>query len=127
LTLCEIQQNSDVTYRIYDYGRPRELHLEQALAVSQLGPHRARQKASGDLLVDCEYFTTKRICVGHKKDQSVYHPPGTGQLKLLIAIGGSGTVAGQPVKAAEALYIPPNAAAFRVTGDLVLLETSPRA
>jgi hypothetical protein len=59
-----------------------------------------------------------------KVDQSVYHPPGAGQFKLLIAIGGSGTVAGQPVKAGEGLYIPPNASAFRVTGDLVLLETS---
>lgn len=39
IVLCEIQQNSDVTYRLYDYGRPRELHLEQAAAVSDLGPH----------------------------------------------------------------------------------------
>ena len=28
VTICEIQQNSDITYRLYDYGRPRELHLE---------------------------------------------------------------------------------------------------
>jgi mannose-6-phosphate isomerase len=34
ITLLELQQNSDVTYRLYDYGRPRELHLDDALAVS---------------------------------------------------------------------------------------------
>jgi len=45
----------------------------------------------------------------------VYHPPGTGQFSVLIAIHGNGTVAGQPVKAGEALYLPPNAEAFRVT------------
>ena len=35
IVLCEIQQNSDVTYRLYDYGRPRELHLERGLKVSR--------------------------------------------------------------------------------------------
>ena len=39
LTICEIQQNSDITYRLYDYGRPRELHLEHGTKVSHLGPH----------------------------------------------------------------------------------------
>ncbi len=125
LTLCEIQQSSDVTYRLYDYGRPRELHLDQAVAVSRLGAHNARQESSGDVLVACEYFVTRRICVNQKVDQSVYHPPGSGQFKVLIAVHGTGMVAEQPVKAGDAFYIPPNAPAFRVTGDLVLLETSP--
>ena len=35
LTLVEVQQNNDVTYRLYDYGRPRELHLEDGVAVSR--------------------------------------------------------------------------------------------
>ena len=39
LALCEIQQVSDVTYRLYDYGRPRELHLDKAAEVSDLGLH----------------------------------------------------------------------------------------
>ena len=44
LTLCEIQQNSDLTYRVYDYGRrdasgkPRELHLDKAFEVTRFGP-----------------------------------------------------------------------------------------
>jgi len=38
VSLIEIQQNSDVTYRLYDYGRPRPLHLDQALAVAQAEP-----------------------------------------------------------------------------------------
>lgn len=33
LTIAEIQQNSDITYRVYDYGRPRELHVEKSLEV----------------------------------------------------------------------------------------------
>lgn len=38
LTVVEIQQNVDVTYRLYDYGRPRELHLEDGIAVSEPKP-----------------------------------------------------------------------------------------
>ena len=37
LTIAELQQHSDVTYRLYDYGRPRELHLEEALKVADRG------------------------------------------------------------------------------------------
>ncbi len=39
ITLVEIQQNADVTYRLYDYGRPRALHLEEGLEVSRLAPY----------------------------------------------------------------------------------------
>jgi mannose-6-phosphate isomerase len=38
ISLLEFQQNSDVTYRLYDYGRPRELHLDDGLAVSKAEP-----------------------------------------------------------------------------------------
>ncbi len=37
--LVEIQQNADVTYRLYDYGRPRELHLDDGVSVSRAGPY----------------------------------------------------------------------------------------
>lgn len=39
VALLEVQQNSDVTYRLYDYGRPRELHLDAAIAVADGAPH----------------------------------------------------------------------------------------
>ena len=38
-SIIEIQQNSDITYRLYDYGRPRELHLEDSVRVAQAGPY----------------------------------------------------------------------------------------
>jgi mannose-6-phosphate isomerase len=38
ISLLEFQQNSDVTYRLYDYGRPRELHLDDGVAVANAGP-----------------------------------------------------------------------------------------
>jgi mannose-6-phosphate isomerase len=40
LSLIEVQQNLDLTYRLYDYGRPRELHLDDAVAVARAAPYR---------------------------------------------------------------------------------------
>jgi mannose-6-phosphate isomerase len=57
LAVCEIQQNSDVTYRLYDYGRPRELHLERGLAVSRTGPCEGLRKG----VVECPYFRTEKL------------------------------------------------------------------
>ncbi len=39
VTLIEVQQNADITYRLYDYGRPRELHLDQGITVSDARPY----------------------------------------------------------------------------------------
>ena len=44
VVLCEIQQNSNVTYRLYDYGRDRELHIEKGLAVSEREPFEGRRE-----------------------------------------------------------------------------------
>jgi mannose-6-phosphate isomerase len=66
LTICEIQENSDVTYRLYDYGRPRELHLEHGVTVSHLGPHEYRTAPRSladwrDELVVSKYFRIERL------------------------------------------------------------------
>jgi mannose-6-phosphate isomerase len=64
--LFEIQQTSDLTYRVYDYGRPRELHLERALEVLNYdlsAPAVVAEQpldASRTRLIACEYFTMER-------------------------------------------------------------------
>jgi len=65
LTLIEIQQNVDVTYRLYDYGRPRELHLDEAVAAAHPGPYVApctrREHGPGrEILADCPSFVLER-------------------------------------------------------------------
>jgi mannose-6-phosphate isomerase len=64
LAVCEIQQQSDITYRFYDYGRPRELHLDKALQVATRGPAGTRPQ---DLPVTCEYFRTEKTLVEHRR------------------------------------------------------------
>lgn len=66
ITLIEVQQNSDITYRLYDYGRPRELHLDKAIAVAEGRPHdpglRRSLPANGHVvLVDGPLFRLDRI------------------------------------------------------------------
>ena len=53
ISLLEFQQNADVTYRLYDYGRPRELHLEDGVAVAKAGPYPSTlfQSLSGGSMV----------------------------------------------------------------------------
>lgn len=60
ITLVEVQQNGGVTYRLYDYGRPRELHLDDAVAVARLEPYSGgmmRSGAEAGTLVDGPHFT----------------------------------------------------------------------
>jgi mannose-6-phosphate isomerase len=56
VTVIEVQQNNDVTYRLYDYGRPRELHLDDGVAVSKAAPYQLPDThvplGSQQLLVD---------------------------------------------------------------------------
>lgn len=64
LSLVEVQQNSDTTFRLYDYGRPRELHLERGLAVAKGEPYGAgykRSVADGAVLVDGPLFRFERV------------------------------------------------------------------
>jgi mannose-6-phosphate isomerase len=66
ISLIEVQQNSDITYRLYDYGRPRELHLEQGIAIADGGPHppglRRHLPMGGAIsLVDGPYFRLDRL------------------------------------------------------------------
>ena len=64
LALVEVQQASDTTFRLYDYGRPRELHLDRALAVASGTPYAVahrRSIADGPVLVDGPHFRLDRV------------------------------------------------------------------
>ncbi|HXI39539.1 MAG TPA: class I mannose-6-phosphate isomerase [Bryobacteraceae bacterium] len=106
IALCEIQQFSDVTYRLYDYGRPRELHLDQAVAISDLSDHPGASQSvplpgGRESLVRCEYFETEMI--------ELASPAGSFELQgpaLLIFIEGSGRLAGEPFRIGEVWQLP---------------------
>jgi mannose-6-phosphate isomerase len=121
LTLCEIQQHSDITYRLYDYGRPRELHLDQALEVSNLGPHEARQAPQGDVLVSCPYFTTSKLRISNP----IKHILTPKTAELLVLIDGSGAVGGQPATGGDVWYLEAEVYGTELSGAATFLLILP--
>ncbi len=104
LTLCEIQQNSDITYRLYDYGRRRELHLEHGVEVSDLGPHPVVSLDN----VECRHFTTGQMNLS----MPVRYSPG--REELLIVLEGNGTIAGERFRMGEVWHVPAGSETFAI-------------
>jgi mannose-6-phosphate isomerase len=106
LALCEIQQNSDVTYRLYDYGRKREMHLREAARVAFLGCHpgKAVHRNVGDdveLLAECRYFKTYRAIINQPQR---FGPGSAGaDARVLVVLGGKGRVNEVDVRPGEVL------------------------
>lgn len=103
MLLCEIQENSDLTYRVYDFGRrgpdgkPRELHIDKALAVARVGAQVGGKVAPvrvlrGDVTytyyVSCRYFATEKIDFSGRVSMST-EPE---RFELLIVLEGSGRI-----------------------------------
>jgi mannose-6-phosphate isomerase len=114
LALCEIQQYSDVTYRLYDYGRPRELHLDAALAVADLGCHpgaNAPVDLGGGrlLLVECPYFRTESISV----DGELMWPSNS-HAELPICLEGDGQLGDEAFAPGQVWVVPAQADAFSI-------------
>ncbi|MFD1034262.1 class I mannose-6-phosphate isomerase [Sphingomonas hankookensis] len=103
ITLIEIQQNSETTYRLYDYGRPRELHLEDGVAVSDARPFVAPPapgKIAEDrsILVDGPKFVLERWTGGTR---SVTVPAGV--KGWFVPVTGSGSADGTAWAAGDCL------------------------
>jgi mannose-6-phosphate isomerase len=114
LALCEIQQNSDLTYRFYDFGRlgddgqPRTLHIEQGVAVARLEPHVGPLHPSGDRLVACDYFTVDRL---RRSDPARYEPD-PARFHILVFLEGSGTLGSELYRAGDVFLMPASLPSF---------------
>ena len=127
--LFEIQQNSTLTYRLYDYkrkdkdGNERPLHLEKGLLVTDFSPYKV-QKISGDdpaLIGTCPYFETR-----------LYKPNFTNPIKFEIkdsfisitCVRGEGFVNDQKIKRGESVFIPAESGEITLSGDMEALAVS---
>lgn len=108
LSLVEVQQASDTTFRLFDYGRPRELHLERAMAVADFGPYPRENRGSvaerGEHLVDGPRFRLDRV-EGRPDEQMA-----SAYASELLALPLKGEVAATDgttrAEAGECLYAP---------------------
>ena len=101
VTLCEIQQNSDVTYRLYDYGRGRELHIKKAFDVLESRPYDGLRS----MPIRCEHFATEKIDIGAGPTIDV------GTDCLLVVTAGEGTIGSEPFRQGDVWRIPGGASA----------------
>ncbi len=144
ILIAEIQQNSNTTYRIYDYGRvgndgkPRELHLEKALDVTSLcppsrnpgpmGPLRLEQGAEKTRLATCDYFTTDAVTI---EEEANFTCDETSFQALLFLSGNAtirwtedGAMETLSVKKGDTVFVPAGVGAYTVTGKTELLFTT---
>lgn len=112
VVLLETQQTCDITYRLYDYGRPRELHLEQGMKVVKLhtaaGKVAPQKKDGFTRLIEQKYFIVDRFDV--EADSMTSLDDVLGLSECLVSICGTGTVrtdAGSiDLIAGEAVIVP---------------------
>ena len=137
ILLAEIQQNSDLTYRIYDWGRvdadgkPRELHIGKALEATHFGsPHGGLTQPLGydiengrcEVLGACRHFAAELLCI-----QGEFSRPIAGEsFHILLAKHGSfdAQAGGEryKLKPGEAVLVPGCAASYQITGTGALLD-----
>ena len=124
LTLIEVQQNSETTYRLFDYGSDRELHLDDGMAVAKAEPYQpiASPGPAGDgrdIKVEGPKFVLERWAGGE-------HPVvlSEGRTAWLVVIKGSGEVAGVAFKAGECVTVT-GSETVRASDDADLLFAYP--
>lgn len=128
--IAEIQQSSNVTYRVYDYGRPRELHIEKALDVTDTKRTSIPQNKTGraisenitELMV-CEFFSVYRENISgvgeiHQNNKSFNH---------MLVLDGTGSITdgstALDVKKGESFFITAGTP-WKISGKCTVLFTS---
>ncbi len=137
ILIAEIQQNSNTTYRVYDYGRvgadgkPRALHVEKALDVTSLTPAKpypARPVArtggcARQLLAGCEYFHSEKLTV----DGSAEVCADTTTFRHLLVLEGDALLTGEgceiALKKGTSVFVPAGAGAYNIKGGCTVIHT----
>lgn len=139
ILLAEVQQNSNTTYRIYDYGRlgkdgkPRELHVDKAADVTKLcppsipdaseRPTETFENATRAELTTCDLFTMYEL----KVDGKYSSVADEASFVSLLCLEGNATVKcgdGElSLKKGESIFIPANSGEFTIDGTVEILET----
>jgi mannose-6-phosphate isomerase len=137
--LLETQQNCDLTYRMYDYGRPRELHIDKSLEATRLTTRAGKvppvRRDDRTILIDAGYFRVERLPVQGSRDSATLaaaEESGPG-MAYLFAAEGSARLTGAGFDAIEVpprglVCVPAASPAFRLEdlGGLDLIRMSPR-
>ena len=134
--IAEIQQNSNSTYRVYDYGRvgadgkPRELHVQKAIDVSVTKPPKYDTKPMGKavdngdyistLLTKCDLFTVNHYDIRSKielftNEESFNH---------ILVVNGCGKINGKKLKKGDSFFVPANFRKYEISGECEIIVTN---
>ena len=115
--IYEIQESSNLTYRVYDYkrrdkhGNERELHIDKALAVSSLSKYEG-----SDAPIECKYFRARALSVeneAYATDGSTFH--------AITCVRGAGEIEGERIVAGDSFFIPANYGKYKLSGDMEII------
>ena len=132
--LLETQQNSDVTYRMYDYGRGRELHIEKSLEAARLqtqaGKIAPRELPDRTVLIESKFFSIEKIPVPVSRSSTTLRREGEiAGLAYLFAAAGTGRLSSPSFETVElpsrGIVAVPSASpmfAIQDTGGLELIR-----
>lgn len=134
ILIAEIQQNSNVTYRVYDYGRvgkdgkKRDLHIEKALAVTNRIPI-IKNKSSYPHVADCDYFTVDKLNLDgrmmHRMEGCVLEE----SFVSILILDGEGTIFCKEqveYQKGDSLFLPAGSGAYVIEGKCDALITTIR-
>ena len=133
LMILETQQNSDITYRVYDYdrlsnGKPRELHVQQSIDVITVPAPSAEDSVShaADLpantmneLIACDYYKVYKLTVTEPVSFEQEHP-----FLIMSVIEGEGLVNGQMIRKGDHFILPSGFGKVDLQGDMTLIASS---
>lgn len=121
LKLIEVQQSSDVTYRMYDWGRDREMHIEKSLDVIDYEGKNKGGKIENFSKLETPYFTVEKVL-----SNGLYEDKVNQDFHSYTVINGNGYITDGNDKIdlnkEETIYIPSNTE-YKIVGDLELLKS----
>lgn len=121
LKLIEVQQSSDVTYRMYDWGRDREMHIEKSLEVIDYEGKNKGGKIENFTKLETPYFTVEKICVDSEYEDIVKE-----DFQSYTVISGSGNIVSENetilLEKEETIYIP-HGVEYTINGKIELLKS----
>lgn len=135
ILIAEIQQNSNVTYRVYDYGRvgadgkKRELHVDKAVAVTKRAPAVGNAGAYPHI-ADCDYFTVDKLELDGAVKKKLAGEVGPESFVSILILDGEGAVTnnGESVsyQKGDSLFLPAGSGAYEIEGVCDALVTTIR-
>lgn len=104
ITLVEVQQNADITYRLYDYGRPRALHLDEGVAVSDAKPYADLQCGAVDNTALQTLVNGPHFHLWHARANAIVDLVSANEMTWVIPLEGSISVGAETAEAGECFY-----------------------